>query len=73
MHHEIKTETERVFHPVLEPVLFVNIKAVAVSQSKMSKIMPVLNIIATQYKYDYSKQIDYICGKRVLINCVINN
>ena len=58
---------------IMENILFVNISARKVGQSKASAIIKPLNILAQQYGYNLSNRIDMICAKRLLTNCVVFN
>lgn len=63
---------------VLETVLFTNITGKIVTAGmyetgKRGEIAKLLTILASQFKYDLNKPIDFICAKILLNKSIYNN
>lgn len=58
---------------ILPNILLVSISAQYVGESAPSKILPLLNDIAKDWKLSLSNPLHTIVARRILINSVLNN
>ena len=70
--HGLKEQTKEL-PETIAPILLVSISAQLIGQSSPSKILPLLNAIAKDWKLNLDNSRHYKIAKKILYNSVQNN